>query len=492
MKDLKQKALRGGVARISAQVANLVIRMGSLMIMARLLGPQEFGLVGMVTAVTGVFTVFRDFGLSAATVQRATITKEQSSTLFWINLGIGVFLGLVMLALAPAVVHFYHEPRLFAITAVMASAFAANAAGVQHAALLERQLRFTTLAFIDIGSLIVSTAIGITMAKYGFGYWALVASMSIIPFGYTLGLWIATKWVPGRPHRGMGIRSMLHFGGALTLNGVILYFSNNLDKILLGRFWGTDALGIYGRAYQLINIPTDNLNSAAGGVAFAALSRIQDDPPRLRDYFLKGYSLVLSVSIPITFTCGLFATEMIRVFLGAKWGSAVPVFRLLAPTALSFAILMPLGWLITALGMVVRALKMSLVFAPLMAIAYAVGLSHGPTGVALAFSAMKLLSVLPLAAWVTHGTIVSLRDILVAVGRPLLAGIVGLGAALPFELFYSSHLPALASLCIGLTIFVSAYAAVLIFMLGQKSLYLSLFRGLLDKKRGDETVQASA
>ena len=111
---------------------------------------------------------------------------------------------------------------------------------------------------------------------------------------------------------------MLRFGSALTLNGLIMYIASNFEKVLLGRFWGAEAIGIYGRAYQLINIPTDNLNSSAGGVAFAALSRLQGELSRLKGYFLKGYSLVLSVTVPITFTCALFADDLILVLLGPK------------------------------------------------------------------------------------------------------------------------------------------------------------------------------
>src|SRR6266852_8912657 len=142
MKDLKHRAIRGGVAKICSQGANFLVRIGSLMILARLLDPKDFGLVGMVTAVTGVFSVFRDFGLSAAAVQRTTVTEEQSSTLFWINLLLGAILGLLALALAPFVVAFYHEQRLFVVTAVLATAFLFNAAGVQHTARLARQMRF--------------------------------------------------------------------------------------------------------------------------------------------------------------------------------------------------------------------------------------------------------------------------------------------------------------------------------------------------------------
>ncbi|MGB7136871.1 MAG: oligosaccharide flippase family protein, partial [Acidobacteriaceae bacterium] len=110
MEDLKQRTIRGGFARLVAQVATLVLRLGALMVLARLLGPADFGLVGMVTAFTGVLYLFRDFGLSAAVVQRTTVTEDQSSTLFWINVAVGIILGLVAVAAAPTIGHFYHEP----------------------------------------------------------------------------------------------------------------------------------------------------------------------------------------------------------------------------------------------------------------------------------------------------------------------------------------------------------------------------------------------
>src|SRR6202008_426423 len=129
--DLKAKTIRGGLARLCAQVANFVLRLGSLMVLARLLGPRDFGLVGMVTAFTGVLTLFRDFGLSAAAIQRANVTEEQLSTLFWINVFVGALLGLLAIAGAPAIAAFYHEPRLLMVTVVLAAGFLFNATGVQ-------------------------------------------------------------------------------------------------------------------------------------------------------------------------------------------------------------------------------------------------------------------------------------------------------------------------------------------------------------------------
>ena len=352
MKDLKEKTIRGGLARLCAQGADFTLRLASLMVLARLLGPKDFGLVGMVTAFTGVLILFRDFGLSAAAIQRPVVTEEQLSTLFWINLLVGAGLTVLTVAMAPLIAAFYHEPRLVGVTAGLACSFVFNAAGIQHGALLQRQMRFTALAVINTIGMVVSTAIAIGGAVAGYGYWALVAMTVTAPMINTLGFWLTTAWIPGRPRRLVGMRSMMHFGGTVTLNGIVVYIASNFEKVLLGRFWGADALGIYGRAYQLINIPTANLNSAAGEVAFSALSRLQDDPGRLKSYFLKGYSVVLAMTMPMTVACALFADDMILVFLGPKWKSAAVIFRLLAPTILVFAIANPLSWLVTALGMV--------------------------------------------------------------------------------------------------------------------------------------------
>jgi O-antigen/teichoic acid export membrane protein len=298
MKDLRARTLRGGLAKVCSQGTNLTLRIGSLMILARILDPKDFGLVAMVTALTGILNLFRDFGLSTATVQRTSVTDGQLSTLFWINLLVGVALTSLTVAGAPVIADFYNEPRLRWVTVALAAGFLFNAAGVQHAALLQRQMRFTAIALIDTASVVASVVVGIGMALQGFGYWALVAMTVATPLVYSISVWLVAAWMPGLPRRKTGVRSMMKFGGTVTLNGIIVYVAYNLEKVLLGRFWGADALGIYGRAYQLVNIPTENLNSAVGEVALSALSRIKDDPVRLKSYFLKGYSLVVAFTLP--------------------------------------------------------------------------------------------------------------------------------------------------------------------------------------------------
>jgi PST family polysaccharide transporter len=301
----------------------------------------------------------------------------------------------------------------------------------------------------------------------------------------TIGLWIAASWIPGKPQRNIGIRSMMRFGGTLTLNGLVMYIAANCEKVLLGRYWGAQALGIYGRAYQLIRIPTDNLNSAVGDVAFSALSRIQDDPPRVRRYFLKGYSLVLALTIPITVACAIFANDIVSVLLGPKWSGAAIIFQLLAPTMLVFAVANPLGWLLDSLGLVARGLKIALVVAPLMIGSYALGLRHGPVGVAFAYSAIMVLWIFPVIVWCVQGTMISVIDVLLTVSRPLAsvapAGVISYLA----NRYVAESLPPLPRLCLETAVLFLIYFTVLIFIAGQKDLFLELFRSFRARMTGN-------
>jgi O-antigen/teichoic acid export membrane protein len=492
--DLKRKTARGALVSAFGQGANFFFRIGSMVVLARLLVPEDFGLVGMVTACTGFLGLFRDAGLSMATVQRVSITRAQTSMLFWINVAVGAILAALSAVLAPILVAFYHEPRLLWVTVVLGLGFVFNGATAQHRAVLQRDMRFAVLALIDIVALLVSIAVGVGMAAAGEGYWALVGMTVCVPVVSFFGVWVAGGWVPDLPRRGAEVRSMLSYGGTVTLNSVIVYLAYNADKILLGRFCGAETLGIYGRAYQLINLPTENLNSTIGQVAFPALSRLQNDPERLRRYFLKGYGLFLSLVMPITMACALFAEDIVRVFLGQKWGAAVPVFRLLAPTILSFALVNPHAWLLLATGRTARSLKIALLIAPIIVLGYVAGLSHGPTGVAIGFSVSTVLIVAPVILWSTHGTSITAIDELKVIMRPFVSILFGAGAALAASSFTHVLAPPLLRLIAANTVLFGVYAIVLLFIMGQKAVYIELLRQIglwpfTGRRRSEESLQ---
>jgi O-antigen/teichoic acid export membrane protein len=478
MHALKEKTIRGGAAKLIGQALCLLLRLGNLIILGRVLDPGDFGLVAMVTVITGFFDTFATGGLSAATIQKADVSHTQISTLFWINMAIGTALAFLCMASAPLLAAFYHEPRTAWVIVAVAPAFVFNAAGVQHLALMQRELRYVAITGTEITSQIVAAGLGIGLALANCGYWALVANSIAYPLVTAICAWGACGWRPGRPGLNSEISAMLRFGWIVTLNGLVVYVGYNLEKVLLGRYWGSDALGSYGRAFQLINLPSAALNSAIGGVAFSALSRLQNDPARFESYFLRGYSVVLSMAVPATIFCALFSDDIIVVLLGPRWTDAASTFRLLAPTILVFSIINPLSWLLLSIGLQERSLKLGLVIAPLVCGAYLVGLPFGPQGVALAYSVAMTLWLVPHVMWCLHGTVISTRDLLLAAGRPLLSGAVAALAAATVAAQSAHYSLPVVRVALGSAVMFGVYAWFLLVVLKQRSFYLGLLKEL--------------
>jgi PST family polysaccharide transporter len=482
--DTTGRSVRGGVLSVVSHGARFVLRTGTMMLMARVLSPEDFGLQGMAVAMTGFLALFRDAGLSAVTVQRDKISRDQVSTLFWINAAVGVLLALVLVLAAPAISAFYQDGRLTNIVVVSAAAFVFNGFSVQHYALLQRQMRFMTIGVIEVASLAVSSGVGVLMALASYGYWALVATSVVLPLATMIGAWAAMPWTPGWPKRSIGMRSMLSMGGILTINGLVVYLAYNTEKVLLGRFWGPEALGIYGRAYQLISLPSDLLVSAIATVAFPSLSGLQSDPERLQRAFLRGYSLVLSLTIPTTIACALFAGQIVHVMLGPKWGEAVPLFRLLTPTILAFSLVNPLAWLLISSGRIKRSMHMAFLIAAVVIVGAVLGLKFGPRGVAAAFSVMMTLLTVPLIVWARAGTSTTVADLWRAIRAPLMSGMIAGLTGMVAATAVDERLPILVQVVLGATFVYAVYFAVLLYPLGQRSIYVDLANHLLRPRQG--------
>jgi O-antigen/teichoic acid export membrane protein len=358
-----------------------------------------------------------------------------------------------------------------------------NGLAAQHGALLRRSMRFVTQAKIGVLTLIVGSVTGIVMALLGCRYWSLVGMAMASSIVGTASVWLAVPWVPGLPRRRSGVRSMLRFGGLATCNSFVVFLAWNAEKILLGRFWGADALGLYGRAYQLVTLPVQQLEVSLASVAFPALSRIQHDAARLAKSFLKGYNLHVSLAVPITITCALFAEEIVRIVLGTKWMAAVPIFRLLAPVALVFAIANPLSWLVMSTGRVGRALNISLATTPLVILGIVLGLSQGPKGVALGYSLAMSLLIIPIAAWSKLGTGITWADLWGASKSPFLSGLLAGAAGLLVKLMLGGRLTPIPCLLVGFGLISGIYAWVLLFIMKQKHMYLDILSHLLPRPK---------
>jgi O-antigen/teichoic acid export membrane protein len=365
---------------------------------------------------------------------------------------------------------------------VLGAGFVFNGLTAQHRAILQRRMRFTLIATIDMISLTLGVGAAVALAATGFRYWALVA-MTIVPQACALiGCWIATGWKPGPPQRKAGVRSMLVYGGTVTLNGLIVYIAYNADKVLLGRFWGAEALGMYGRAYQLLTIPMDVLNTSASQVAFPSLSRLTGERERLRNYFMRGYGLLVAILLPIYVACAIYSEDIIHVFLGSKWHDAAGLFRMLTPVMLVFTVINPFGWLMQATGYSVRSMNIALLIAPVVITGYALGLPYGAMGVAMGFSVAMLLLTIPIIAWVKRDMPFTTRDIVLHIAQPAIAAVVAAVVALASEPITSRIDWTFLRLVVESAVLMVTYLVVLLIPARQRATYIGLFRELKRKR----------
>lgn len=469
--DIKGRSVRGGAVTMVAQICKFILQMGSTIVLARLLTPQDYGLVGMVTAVTGFIGSLKDMGLSMATVQRAEINHRQVSTLLWVNVALSLALAVVTAALAPVIAWFYGEPRLSLMTLVLASGYIFGGLSVQHQALLNRQMRFTSLAIIDITSMLSGIAIAIVLAWYETGVWALIFMQLATGITYTIGVWWICSWRPGPPVRYSGIRSMLAFGGNLTGFNLINYLARNLDNVLIGRYWGAQQLGLYAKAYQLLLLPLQQINAPITAVAIPGLSRLRQDPQTFARYYLKALSFIAFLTMPVGILLLVISEEIVALILGSQWHEAAVIFRLLGLSALVQPICNTTGWLHISAGRTDRMLKWGIFAASFIVMSFFIGLPHGASGVALCYAVVQLLLAWPCLYYATRGTSITVRNLLDAVKQPFLASLVAGTASLGVKIAIGSILPILTTALICFIVMTLVYFIVMFYVFNTKAFY---------------------
>lgn len=458
--NLGNLVMRGGAVKIASRAVLFGLRIAGVVVMARLVSPDDYGLYLMTTSFTMLLTMFNDIGLAKATVQRREINHEQISTLFWINATVGVVLFLVVAAASPILAWFYREPRLIPVSTAMGIPFILSGLSVQHGALLQRQMRFMTLEMIALAAQVAGAVAMYTCAWFGGAYWALVLNIIVIRFVDASLTWWLSGWRPGAPRRGTGVRGMLAFGGHLSGSNFVNYFNRNLDNILVGLYWGPQALGFYSKAYGLLKQPLSQIGTPTSAVIVPALSRLQDDPSRFRAYFIKTTSAVVFLAMPmVVFTC-VDAVELITVLLGPRWLPVVPIFMALAPAAFLGISQIFAGWLFQSLGRTDRMFKSGTAVLGVMIVAFAAGLPWGGLGVATAYSIAYALIAFPAMAYAVRGTPLTLGDIGSAVWRPIVFSAASGAATLWFKSVLPVPGPAAARCIADGVFFVTSYAAI--------------------------------
>jgi PST family polysaccharide transporter len=393
--DLVGKTARGMSFTVAAQACKFMLQIVSVVVLARLLAPSDFGLVTMVVVVTGVVQVVSDGGLSAATIQYPAITHEQVSSLFWINAGLGAALtGALMLA-APLVAWIYHDPRLTAICLVSSLSFLIGGFAVQPDALLRRRMCFRDLAFIDVTTTAAGIAAAFLAALTGLGYWALILMPLVAAAVRLLMLWIACAWRPGRMQRAPGLRRLLAFGVSVAGGNIVGAFAANITPFAIGLAGGPHVLGLYNRANTLSSLPSGQLMPSFMSVAQPALARVAGEPQRFQRAALSLLRKMSMFGSWITVTVIACADGLVAVFLGPGWEGASDLLRLLAVFALVEPMAGSLACMLIAYGKPDALLRWKFFSFLIIALSVCAGTVWGVTGIVASFSLSGVLVRFP-------------------------------------------------------------------------------------------------
>jgi O-antigen/teichoic acid export membrane protein len=421
--ELRRRSVDGAVVTACVQTTLFALNLATTAILARLLTPADFGLIAMVAAVSSFLLLFRDLGLSAATVQRDDLAESQINALFWINAALGLAMSALFAATAPLVARFYGQPPLRNLVIVWSCGFAVAGLGVQHVALLRRQMRFTALAVVDVASIAAGATTAIVSANLDAGYWALAYFQIVQQAVGVLGAWLASGWRPQWPPRLAGTRPLLSFGASYTGFGVLSYLSRNLDNVILGRVAGSAPLGLYTKAFSLLLLPVDRIRAPLAAVVVPALSRLQSDARRFRSYYLKAIASVVTFGMPLVVFLFVFAEDAILLVLGPQWRESVVLFRILAPAAFLETFNTVGSWACLPFGRTGRLLKWQVVATVVMVFAFVVGVRWGAVGMAVAFT-VSTIAVRPFAIlYLLRESPVRPIDLLHALARPASASV---------------------------------------------------------------------
>ncbi len=400
--DLAGRSVRGGAVTLGAQGFKFVFSTAAAVVLARLLTPDDYGLIGMVAILINFVGMFQYLGLSTATVKWAELTHQQVSTLFWINMALSVTIMLVTFASAPLVAWFYKEPRLVGITIAYGVSILLAGLAIQHEAILSRQMRFAAIMIVETLGLLIGFAAAVVAAWKGAGYWALVLNQLVMTAVTVVGVWTVCRWRPGRPRlaaRGLGVRSMLSYGGNLTGFNVMNFFSRNLDNALIGKFWGPHQLGVYSRAYQMLLLPMQQINAPLAAVAVPTLSRLAETPERYRAAYLRILEKIVMVTMPLGALMIATSDWMVLLLLGPQWRETGRIFMLLGIAALIQPVAKTSWWLFSTQGRTKDLFHWGLIGGAIAVASILIGLPWGATGVAASYAVSDLCIATPLLFW---------------------------------------------------------------------------------------------
>lgn len=395
---LTRRAVKGTAWSTVSTVGRQILTFASLATVARILGPDAYGVMGMAAIVVGFIHNFRELGTTPAIIQKPSVSARLLSSLFWINAGFGICMCALVCGIAPWMATFFHTAEITPVLRVFSLSFIFASLGVVHAALLNREMMFRHLAIIDLIAGVVTYVVALVCAYNGLGVWSLVFANVSTTIVAMVGYWLAFRFRPALTFDKAEVMTIASYSSNFSAFGIVNYGCRNADNLIVGRVLGPVSLGFYQMAYNLMMTPLQNVSSVIVQVLFPAFSRIQDDNARFREAYVRSCMLIGLVTFPIMAGLGVVIDPLVRAVLGSKWLGAIPIFEILVPVGLVQSIHTTVGVIYQAKGRTDWMFRMSILFLGGTVTAFLIGVHYGAIGVAAGYAVAYFFLLYPFLA----------------------------------------------------------------------------------------------
>jgi PST family polysaccharide transporter len=325
-------AVRGGGAVVVTRIFSQVVQNASTMVLARILVPEDFGVVAMAAAILAVVIILNDLGFIDASIQSDSLSEGQASNLFWISVLFNLILFAILSVASLLVGRLYGDRRVTLILVVISSELVFLALGNQHFGMMKREMQFGRASLIDLSASVAGNVLSVLSALLGAGYWALVLREVARPALRAVGAWCGYGWRPGRMRDVRTSMRLVWFGIKTSATLLMRNLGESLTSVLIGKTFGASELAYYDRSQSLMMLSVSQMSESIYHVAISTLRRAKNDAETFRTYYLKAISTLCFVSLPIGSILAVLSPECIRVFLGPGWDSAAPLLRIFSMT----------------------------------------------------------------------------------------------------------------------------------------------------------------
>lgn len=446
LKDAKRTSISGSSFTLLARFCSTGIQLLSVAILSRLLTPEEHGVIGILWVFVGFISVFKDFGLSAATIQSPNLTEQQQSNLFWVNFGISALTALTLCCCAPLIAFFYEDPSLTGPVLVAAIPIVLAGLSAQFDARLVKNHEFVKKAVLETSGALVILVSTVAFAWIGFSYWSILFGQIVGLIFNLLALIYCSGFVPRFYDRKVSVKKYLSFGFKMTGFEVVNFFGRNADNFLIGLYFGKNTLGIYTRGYTLATFPIKVIEQPVRAVAFPVLSRLNEYPDNFSKYCFQLAHWVGILSCPIFVLLYFQSKNIIRVALGPQWLEVEFILQLLAIGCFFHPLISIRSLVLLSQGQAGRFSFQGIVVCILFICSFLVGIPFGPLGMSFSYAIVNCLMFLPLTYWLSGNTHFSFKAFCQAIHAPLICSITaGFGAHICVSQQFISDLTFFAS-----------------------------------------------